>query len=201
MPFACVRYGRARFASTARLGAAQFRMKVAAPLGREVEHIPKRVEGIVVTVFLAGLRWHVKDFRSPEMVNAVAIAPKNVSRGRLGHLGLSAHAGAGAQRGSDEPACVSVQLNRSRLLPSSPTDGNERPRLCESQLFAPLWISTSNWLRDPQLASCRRPKHSPQIGRSQLQKRKRNPTVGAMLLRWRKPLANPPFTCVNMMPE
>ncbi len=65
----------------------------------------------------------------------------------------------------------------------------------------PLWISTSNWLRDPQLASCRCPKHSPQIGRSQLQKRKRNPTVGAMLLRWRKPLANPPFTCVNMMPE
>jgi hypothetical protein len=33
------------------------------------------------------------------------------------------------------------------------------------------------------------------------QKRKRNPTVGAMLLRWRKPKANPPFTCVNMIPE
>ena len=123
MPFACVRYGRAHLASTARLGVAQFRMKVAAPLGREVEHIPKRVEGIVVTVFLAGLRWHVKDFRSPEMVNAVAIAQKNVSRGRLGHLGLSAHAGTGAQRGSDEPACVSVQLNRSCLLPSSPSTG------------------------------------------------------------------------------
>src|SRR5882724_1238576 len=28
------------------------------------------------------------------------------------------------------------------------------------------------------------------------QKRNRNPTVGAMLLRWRKPKANPPFTCV-----
>jgi hypothetical protein len=33
------------------------------------------------------------------------------------------------------------------------------------------------------------------------QKRNRNPTVGAMLLRWRKPKANPPFTCVNMTPE
>jgi hypothetical protein len=33
------------------------------------------------------------------------------------------------------------------------------------------------------------------------QKRNRNPTVGAMLLRWRKPEANPPFTCVNMIPE
>src|SRR5882762_10901115 len=33
------------------------------------------------------------------------------------------------------------------------------------------------------------------------QKRKRNPAVGAMLLCWRKPEANPPFTCVNMIPE
>jgi hypothetical protein len=33
------------------------------------------------------------------------------------------------------------------------------------------------------------------------QKRNRNPTVGAMLLRWRKPEAKPPFTCVNMIPE
>jgi hypothetical protein len=33
------------------------------------------------------------------------------------------------------------------------------------------------------------------------QKRNRNPTVGAMLLRWRKPEANPPFTCVNMTPR
>src|SRR5882672_1008987 len=33
------------------------------------------------------------------------------------------------------------------------------------------------------------------------QKRNRNPTVGAMLLCWRKPEANPPFTCVNMIPE
>src|SRR5262249_30253897 len=34
-----------------------------------------------------------------------------------------------------------------------------------------------------------------------LQKRKRNPAVVAMLLRCRKPLANPPFTCVDMMPR
>jgi hypothetical protein len=32
------------------------------------------------------------------------------------------------------------------------------------------------------------------------QKRNRNPTVGAMLLCWRKPLAKPPLTCVNMIP-
>src|SRR6267142_3639850 len=30
------------------------------------------------------------------------------------------------------------------------------------------------------------------------QKRNRNPTVGAMLLCWRKPKAKPPFTCVNI---
>ena len=47
----------------------------------------------------------------------------------------------------------------------------------------------------------RRPKHNPQIGAASFQKRKRNPAVGAMLLRWRKPKANPPFTCVNMIPE
>jgi hypothetical protein len=34
-----------------------------------------------------------------------------------------------------------------------------------------------------------------------IQKRKRNPAVGAMLLRRRKPKANPPFTCVNMTPK
>jgi hypothetical protein len=33
------------------------------------------------------------------------------------------------------------------------------------------------------------------------QNRNRSPTVGAMLLRWRKPKARPPFTCVNMIPE
>jgi hypothetical protein len=108
------------------------------------------------------------------------------------------------------PGCSPLHAVRNDGRPPSAAAGNRpscaeshhlRVGLCESQLFAPLWISTSNWLRDPQLASCRRPKHSPQIGRSQLQKRKRNPTVGAMLLRWRKPLANPPFTCVNMMPE
>jgi hypothetical protein len=45
-------------------------------------------------------------------------------------------------------------------------------------------------------------KHNPQIARGRaFQKRNRSPTVGAMLLRWRKPKANPPFTCVNMIPE
>jgi hypothetical protein len=34
-----------------------------------------------------------------------------------------------------------------------------------------------------------------------IQKRKRNPTVGSMLLRWRKPKANPLFTCENMTPK
>jgi hypothetical protein len=36
--------------------------------------------------------------------------------------------------------------------------------------------------------------------RVMFQKRKRNPTVGSKLLRWRKPEANPPFTCENMAP-
>ena len=34
-----------------------------------------------------------------------------------------------------------------------------------------------------------------------IQKRKRNPMVGSMLLRWRKPKANPLFTCENMNPK
>jgi hypothetical protein len=32
------------------------------------------------------------------------------------------------------------------------------------------------------------------------QKRKRKPTVGSMLLRWKKLFANPLFTCENMKP-
>ena len=47
----------------------------------------------------------------------------------------------------------------------------------------------------------RRPKHTHRSVVASFQKRNRNPTVGAMLLRWRKPEANPPFTCVNMIPE
>jgi hypothetical protein len=34
----------------------------------------------------------------------------------------------------------------------------------------------------------------------EVQKRKRNPTVGSMLLRWKKLFANPLFTCENMKP-
>jgi len=34
-----------------------------------------------------------------------------------------------------------------------------------------------------------------------IQKRKRSPTVGSILLRWRKPKANPLFTCENMSPK
>src|SRR6266481_6218478 len=48
-------------------------------------------------------------------------------------------------------------------------------------------------------AAVRSTTHRPVV--AGFQKRNRNPTVGAMLLRWRKPKANPPFTCVNMIPE
>jgi hypothetical protein len=48
-------------------------------------------------------------------------------------------------------------------------------------------------------AAIRRTTHRSVV--ASFQKRNRNPTVGAMLLRWRKPKANPPFTCVNMIPE
>ena|SRR5882724_9454660 len=51
------------------------------------------------------------------------------------------------------------------------------------------------------LGQRRRPKHTHRSVVASFQKRKRNPTVGAMLLRWRKPEANPPFTCVNIIPE
>src|ERR1700716_1186517 len=45
------------------------------------------------------------------------------------------------------------------------------------------------------LGQRRRPKHTHRSVVASFQKRNRNPTVGAMLLRWRKPEANPPFTC------
>ena len=51
------------------------------------------------------------------------------------------------------------------------------------------------------LGQRRRPKHTHRSVVASFQKRNRNPTVGAMLLRWRKPEANPPFTCVNIIPE
>ena len=54
---------------------------------------------------------------------------------------------------------------------------------------------------DLKTASGRRPKHTRRPVVASFQKRNRNPTVGAMLLRWRKPKAKPPFTCVNMIPE
>src|SRR6267378_3642324 len=48
-------------------------------------------------------------------------------------------------------------------------------------------------------AAVRSTAHRPAV--AGFQKRKRNPTVGAMLFCWRKPKAKPPFTCVNMIPE
>src|ERR1700730_19278997 len=60
------------------LGVAQPRMKVAASFGGEVEHIPERVKGIVVAVFLAGLGRHVEDFRTPEMTDWSAVAAGHV---------------------------------------------------------------------------------------------------------------------------
>ena len=53
-------------------------MKIAAPRGGEVEHIPERIEGIVVAVFLAGLGRHVEDFRTPEMTDGSAVAVEHV---------------------------------------------------------------------------------------------------------------------------
>src|SRR5882672_5115008 len=41
----------------------------------------------------------------------------------------------------------------------------------------------------------RRRKHRNRSVVTGFQKRNRSPTVGAILLRWRKPEANPPFTC------
>ena len=38
------------------------------------------------------------------------------------------------------------------------------------------------------------------VAAARFQKRKRNPTVGSMLLRWKKLFANPLFTCENMKP-
>ncbi len=47
----------------------------------------------------------------------------------------------------------------------------------------------------------RRPKHSHKSVVAGFQKRKRSPTVGSMLLCWRKPKPNPPCTWLNIMPK
>src|SRR5262249_22805750 len=39
---------------------AQLRLKIPAPLGREVEHVPHRIEQVVMTILLPGLRRHVE---------------------------------------------------------------------------------------------------------------------------------------------
>jgi hypothetical protein len=39
---------------------AELRLKIPAPLGREVEHVPHRIEQVVMTILLPGLRRHVE---------------------------------------------------------------------------------------------------------------------------------------------
>src|SRR4051794_40270242 len=61
--------------------------------------------------------------------------------------------------------------------------------------LAPIPPATWPSITIERLRQRRRPKHNPHRSVvAGFQKRNRNPTVGAMLLRWRKPEANPPFT-------
>jgi hypothetical protein len=48
-------------------------MKITTSGRREVEHIPERIEGIVVAILLARLGRHVKDFRTLEMTDRFAL--------------------------------------------------------------------------------------------------------------------------------
>src|SRR5580765_3579536 len=64
--------------SQLQLGVAQLGMKITTSGRREVEHIPERIEGIVVSILLARLGRHVKDFRTPEMTDRFAVAAEYV---------------------------------------------------------------------------------------------------------------------------
>jgi hypothetical protein len=69
---------RIRLRSQLQLGVAQLGMKITTSGRREVEHIPERIEGIVVAILLARLGRHVKDFRTPEMTDRFSVAVEYV---------------------------------------------------------------------------------------------------------------------------
>jgi hypothetical protein len=58
-------------------------MKISASGRSEVEHIPERIEGIVVAILLARLGRYEKDFRTPEMTDRFAVAAEYVERGHV----------------------------------------------------------------------------------------------------------------------
>src|SRR5262245_16856543 len=57
---------------------AQLRLEIAAALGQEVEHVPHRIEQVVVAVLLAGLGRHIEQLATPEMADGLAVAPEHV---------------------------------------------------------------------------------------------------------------------------
>jgi hypothetical protein len=70
-----------------------------------------------------------------------------------------------------------------------------------SAIAASIWLAVPNSGHSVQIPpnGSITPTHR-SVAVSRLQNRKRNPTVGSMLLRWRKLFANPLFTCENMKP-
>jgi hypothetical protein len=77
----------------------------------------------------------------------------------------------------------------SALLPrtSGPGRGRQARRLCDTR-WSRMFAACSRRSGSSRTADCAR-----------CQKRKRNPIVGSKLLRLRKPKANPPFTCENIV--
>src|SRR5689334_13908321 len=60
------------------MGIAQLWMEIPASFRREVEHVPQRVEQVVVAIFLAGLGRHIEQLGPPAVADDAAVAMKHV---------------------------------------------------------------------------------------------------------------------------
>ena len=86
-PRSVVTSSRRVLAGRRQSGVAQLRIPVGpAPLGREVEQIPLRVDGIDVALVLPGLGRRVEELRAPEVADRFAVAPEHVEHRHLGSL-------------------------------------------------------------------------------------------------------------------
>src|ERR1700682_2906348 len=64
-----------------RLGVVHPRFERTAPLGGQIQHVPERIEQVVVAVLLARLGRYVQKFATPKMPDHVALAPEGVKHG------------------------------------------------------------------------------------------------------------------------
>src|SRR5262249_1774985 len=81
---------------------AELRLEIAAALRQRVEHVPHRIEQVVVAILLAGFGRHIEKLATPEMADGLAVAPEHVEHWHvplLARLELLLFAHAGGKRG------------------------------------------------------------------------------------------------------